>query len=263
MVVKERRGSSAKRASLKRHAGKNLRIHGVVARNLGVAIISGKYKPGEVLTGEVASSERLRVSRTAYREAVRILAAKGLIEAKPKAGTKVNPREAWNLLDPDVLSWAFAARPPREFVLALFELRNIVEPAAAAFAATRRTSADLQDMRIAIEQMARFTLAKREGQEADQDFHAALLRASGNPFLASLTAGIGAAVRTTTVFKQRERPLPRDPVPDHLHIFEAIAAKDSDRAGKAMRELIYLAMQDMELSRATRKRKRVAPRVRK
>lgn len=233
-----------------------MRIHGVVAQNLGVAIISGKYKPGEVLTGEVASSEKLSVSRTAYREAVRILAAKGLIQAKPKVGTTVNPREAWHLLDPDVLSWVFVARPRREFVLALFELRNIVEPAAAALAATRRTPADLKEMRHAIERMARFTLAKREGQQADQDFHAALLRASGNPFLASLTAGIGAAVRTTTVFKQREHPLPRDPVPDHLHIFEAIAAKDPDRAGAAMRELIFLAMQDMGLSQPARKKKK-------
>lgn len=107
--------------------------------------------------------------------------------------------------------------------------------------------------------MAHFTLAGLEGQEADQDFHAALLRASGNPFLASLTAGIGAAVRTTTVFKQRERPLPRDPVPDHLHIFEAIAARDSDGAGRAMRELILLAMQDMGLSQSRRKRKRTTP----
>ena len=167
----------------------------------------------------------------------------------------MNPREAWHLLDPDVLSWAFVGRPRREFVLALFELRNIVEPAAAALAATRRTTANLKDMRHAIERMSHYTLAKREGLEADQDFHAALLRAAGNPFLASLTASIGAAVRTTTLFKQRHHPLPRDPVPDHLHIFEAIAARDPNRADKAMRELIILAMRDMGFLRPQQKAK--------
>ena len=120
-------------------------------------------------------------------------------------------------------------------------------------AAERRSSADLEEMRSAIERMARFTLAVPQGQEADRDFHTALLRAAGNPFIASLPAGIGAAVRTTTVFKQRERPLPRDPVPDHVHVFEAIEAKDVDRADKAMRDLIWLAMRDMGIPRRRKK----------
>ena len=67
----------AKAASPAQRGKKKLRIHGVVAQDIGVAIIGGKYKPGDVLTGEVASSEQLSVSRSAYREAVRILAAKG------------------------------------------------------------------------------------------------------------------------------------------------------------------------------------------
>jgi DNA-binding FadR family transcriptional regulator len=241
-----------------RRAKKALRLHGSIARDLGVAIISGKYRPGDLLTGEIASSERLAVSRSAYREAVRILAAKGLVEAKPKVGTKVSPREAWRILDPEVLSWAFARQPARKFLLDLFELRDIVEPAAAALAAERRSSADLEEMRSAIVRMAHFTLAVPQGQEADRDFHAALLRAAGNPFIASLTAGIGAAVRTTTVFKQRERPLPRDPIPDHRRVFEAIEAKDVHRADKAMRDLIRLAMRDMGIPR---RRKRIDDRT--
>src|SRR5262249_35177768 len=98
-----------------------LRLHGTIARNLGVAIVSGVYQPGVILDGEVASSEQLKVSRTAYREAVRILAAKGLVESRPKVGTRVSPQEAWHLLDPDVLLWVFEGTPDESLLTALFE----------------------------------------------------------------------------------------------------------------------------------------------
>lgn len=237
-----------------RPVSKALRLHGTIARDLGVAITAGKYQPGDLLIGEIASSEKLDVSRTAYREAVRILAAKGLVESKPKVGTKVTSRERWHLLDPDVLAWAFETEPDIDLLESLFELRDIVEAAAAALAATRRTSGHLDRMRDAIERMARHTLATPEGRQADQDFHATLLEATGNPYIASLTTGVNAAVDTTTMFKQRDRPLPRDPVPDHLRVFQAIADRDTDRAQEEMRTLIRLARQDIALpSRAKAK----------
>src|ERR1700751_4952417 len=74
-----------------------LRLHGTIARKLGIAIVSGQYKPGDLLDSEIAASEQLAVSRTAYREAVRILAAKGLVDARPKVGTRVNPRSQWSI----------------------------------------------------------------------------------------------------------------------------------------------------------------------
>jgi DNA-binding FadR family transcriptional regulator len=229
-------------------------LHGSIARDLGIAIVSGRYQPGDLLTGEVASSEKLEVSRTAYREAVRILAAKGLVESKPKVGTKISSRSKWNLLDPDVLAWTFASEPDLDLLQSLFELRDIVEPAAAAMAATRRTPEHLEAMRDAIDRMSRFTLATEAGRLGDQDFHNWLLEASGNPYIISLTTGIQAAVNTTTVFKQRERPLPRDPVPDHMAVFEAVAAGDADRAHGEMSTLVHLALQDTPLPRARAKR---------
>ena len=111
--------------------GKVLRLHGTIARKLGIAIVSGQYRPGDLLDGEIASSEQLSVSRTAYREAVRILAAKGLVDARPKVGTRINPQTKWNLLDPDVLDWTFESEPDMELLNSLFELRNVVESAAA------------------------------------------------------------------------------------------------------------------------------------
>ena len=124
----------------------SLRIHQAIARQLGTAILMGVHKPGELFEGEIDASERLHVSRTAYREAVRILIAKGMLESRPKAGTRVLPRSRWNVLDPEMLAWMFAGEPDRDFVRDLFELRGVIEPAAAEFAARRRTDEQLAVM---------------------------------------------------------------------------------------------------------------------
>src|SRR4051812_22408470 len=84
---------------------KSIRLHGTIARDLGVRIVSGRSRPGDLLDNEIQASERLKVSRTAYREAIRILNAKGLVHSRPKVGTRVSEPESWHLLDPDVLAW--------------------------------------------------------------------------------------------------------------------------------------------------------------
>jgi len=224
------------------------RLHGSIAHKLGVAIVAGRIKPGETLDNEVDSSEQMAVSRTAYREAVRILAAKGLVESRPKRGTQVCPKEAWHLLDPEVLAWFFESRPSQDFLMGLFELRLIIEPAAAALAADRRTPDDLARMRDALQRMERHGLAVADGQTADREFHDAILTATRNPALVALSSGIGAAVRWTTIFKQRKRRLPRDPMPDHWRVFEALAAGDAEAARLAMRDLVALALEDTKLS---------------
>jgi DNA-binding FadR family transcriptional regulator len=214
-----------------------------------VLIVSGRYRPGHILDGEVEASEQRKVSRTAYREAVRILAAKGLVNSRPRVGTRVSALEDWHLLDPDVLSWAFSGDPEPEVLHGLFELRTIVEPAAAALAAARRSQANLDDMRTALDSMRRHTLSHEEGRRADSAFHAALLAATANPFIVSLTNGVTAAVTSLTEFKQRIAPLKRDPVPDHMRVYDAIAAKDAEGARSAMVELIRLAILDMPASK--------------
>lgn len=226
-----------------------LRIPGTIARDLGVKIVSGKYRPGTVLEGEVAASLQRQVSRSAYREAVRILAAKGLVDSRPKMGTRVSERASWHLLDPDVLSWIFASDPDEALVAALFELRRIVEPEAAALAARRRSKAQLELMQDALGRMKAHTLKTEEGRLADQQFHATLLAASGNPFLVSLTSGIGAAVAQTTLFKQQRRPLRRDPLPDHEKVLRAVAARDAVVAHAAMMDLLDLALTDTAKAR--------------
>ncbi|BEV01023.1 FadR family transcriptional regulator [Novosphingobium olei] len=228
--------------------GPGRRLHGALAHKLGTAILSGQYAPGDVLPGEVAFAEELKVSRSAYREAIQVLTAKGLVASRPKAGTKVLPRERWNLLDPEVLAWAFAGEPDVAFVRDLFELRSIIEPAAARLAALRRSKEDVRLMREALAAMRRHTLTTEAGRAADRDFHDAILRATGNHAMVVLSASIGAAVHWTTQFKQRTRELPRNPIPDHARVLDAIAAGDADAAAEAMGVLVDLALEDTRSS---------------
>jgi DNA-binding FadR family transcriptional regulator len=223
---------------------KSLRIPGAIARDIGMQIVSGRFKPGDLLHGEIETSGRLQVSRTAYREAVRILAAKGLVKALRKVGTRVSPQDEWHLLDPDVIGWIFEFEPDDQLLANLFELRRMLEPEAAALAAVRRTDAQLQAMAEALKGMSDHTLASHAGRLADQAFHAAILRATGNAFVGSLIAGVGAAVTWTTTYKGSHSDHLRDSLPDHQRVYEAIVRKDPQAARAAMADLIDLAHRD-------------------
>ena len=222
------------------------RLHGALAFRLGVDILRGVYKSGEILPNEIDSSASLDISRSAYREAIRILAAKGMVESRPKTGTRVTERARWNLLDPEVLGWMFETEPSQDFIKALFELRLIAEPAAAELAALRRTDAQVEQMRAALEIMKRETLTTETGRRADLDFHHTLIHATGNEALASLSSSIEAAVSWTTRYKARHNALTRDPVPDHERVFEAIARQDAGAARWCMESLIRMAHEDTQ-----------------
>jgi DNA-binding FadR family transcriptional regulator len=223
---------------------RSLRLHGTVARELGIRIVSGVLKPGEILEGEIVASTQFKVSRTAYREAIRILAAKGLVHSRPKIGTQVSPRREWHLLDPDVLGWIFTNEPDEALIQSLFELRRIVEPDAARLAAMRRTEAQLEQMKAGLDGVARHGFATEAGRACDEQFHSALLEASGNDFVVSLTSGVAAAIAITTAFKQHRLPAPHDALPVHLAVYEAIAAGDAQRAHDAMATLVERGLSD-------------------
>jgi len=224
------------------------RLHGALAHKLGVDILSGVYPPGRILLNEVESSSALDISRSAYREAIRILAAKGMVESRPKTGTRVTEKTRWNILDPEVLRWMFETEPTESFILDLFELRLITEPAAAALAAQRRTDEQLRVMDEALTVMAAETLATEAGRQADLDFHDTLMQATGNEALASLSSSISAAVAWSTRYKQRLKALERDPVPDHRAVYEAIARADASDARWCMESLVRLALHDTQAS---------------
>ncbi|MCJ2181275.1 FadR family transcriptional regulator [Novosphingobium sp. 1949] len=222
-----------------------------VSRALGVAIVTGGYVPGAQLPGEFEIAEQMGVSRSVVREAVRMLAAKGLVESRPKIGTRVRERRHWSMLDPDLLEWMFESEPSEKFVRDLFALRMVVEPAAAEMAAQMRTARHLSEMGYALEKMAEFTLRVAEGQQADERFHAAILDATGNELIANLSASICAAVHWTTHFKVRRFGNPRDSLEEHRALFEAIANADGPAAREAAVVLIEHARRDTEVALAT------------
>ena len=197
-----------------------------LARDLGLAIVSGRYRPGDLLPNEIDLSRRLDVSRSALREAIHTLSAKGLVDARPRAGTRVLEPRHWTLTDPDVLDWCLEAGDASSDLLqALQSLRLIIEPAAAALAAEHRTPADLTALREAL--MA----SERAGDDdalrltAIGRFRSTLLAATRNPALESLKALCG--------LSDRSRPLP-----DYWPVFDAIAAGGPDAAREAMGQLI-------------------------
>lgn len=247
MPIDDKDGSSAERGGLIQVGGSKLR-RGSLAQQLAVGILSGKWPEGHIFPGEIEYAEQLGISRSVLREAFRILAAKGLVDSRPKAGTRVAPRRHWSLLDPDLLAWQFGANPNEKFLRDLFELRMMVEPDAAALAATRRTKAEVGAMRKALAAMAEHGLATEAGRLADQQFHMVMLEATRNDAVIALASSIMAAIAWTTIYKQRKRALARDPIPAHQALYETIAAADPVAARAAMEELIRLALDDTEMS---------------
>ncbi|MBB4152434.1 DNA-binding FadR family transcriptional regulator [Sphingomonas jinjuensis] len=231
-------------------AGKRGRpAHRELAQRMGVEIVTGAREPGSTLPGEIELAERAGVSRSVIREALRMLSAKGLVDSKPKAGTRVRERHDWNLLDPELLGWMFEGpQPSLKFVRSLFQLRLIVEPAAAELAAVNRTTRQLSRMGHSLEEMGAHGLGSDVGRAADQSFHAVLLEATDNELLVSLSASIAAAVRWTTLFKYRGTKPPRDPLPEHRVLFEAIANSDPTAAREATLTLVRQAQADTEMA---------------
>lgn len=218
--------------------------HNHIARQLGTQILSGVLLPGHTLENEDGASDALKVSRSAYREALRTLAAKGLVHSRPKAGTKVLPREQWNLFDVEVLGWLFAREPDERTIRDLFGLRLIVEPAAAALAALAWDDAGFAPLRTAMDGMISSENSSETWRVADKDFHDTVMQLADNAFLSTLSNAISTAVRLTTVYKLRGPEMPRNSTLDHLRIYEAIRARDDVAAARDMRVLIEIALEE-------------------
>lgn len=219
-------------------------IRGGIAHDLGVAIVTGRLAPGTALVSEERFSVENNVSRGAYREALKVLAAKGLVQQRLKSATRVNERAKWSMLDIEVLGWMFEGGATRDFIDGIFELRRIVEPSAAALAAQRRDERQLARMGHSLQEMERHGLLTAEGRAADQAFHLAVLDATRNEPLLTLSNSIAAAVEWTTRFSRDQRRQMRDPIPDHHAVFRALIAGDGNAARRAMETLIDNALND-------------------
>ncbi len=163
---------------------------------LGRRIANGTYPQGSTLAIEQELAANLGVGRNALREAVKVLSGKGLISTAPRSGTKVRPRDEWNMLDPDVLAWhADPEAATREFMLDLIELRRIIEPKAAELAAKRATKEDIATILAAYEDMAAAGSDQHKKMETDIAFHTAILKASHNTVLSHFKHAISTYLR--------------------------------------------------------------------
>ncbi|QNJ99768.1 FadR/GntR family transcriptional regulator [Dyella telluris] len=229
-------------------------LYGHVMRELGQRIVSGKVKPGEVLPPEHTLAENLQVSRTALREALKVLSAKGLIESRTGVGARVLEERHWNQLDSDVLSWRCASMPTDDFVDKLVEMREIIEPAAAAAAARRRTAAQLARIEEAYLAMAAAETLDA-WSEADLVFHDAVLQATGNELMQSLFSVIETALGTFFTLSARNASNFRYSLPYHQKVFEAIKRKQPEVARKTMQTMIADSLENLQNNRSRTRRK--------
>jgi DNA-binding FadR family transcriptional regulator len=220
-------------------------VHGQVAHDIGLKIVRGELPPGSFLPTEEELSVQLGVSRTALREAIKLMAAKGLVQSRRKAGTRVRPRAEWNMLDPDMLAWQLAAAPVERFVKDLFELRLMVEPHGARLAALRRTDEDLERLHNAYAGMAAAGNDADRWEEPDMRFHQSLLQATHNELIVPLGALIETALAMGFRLSNATPGGPRHALGMHKAILDAVVARDGEDAHRRMIELLDNTMVDV------------------
>jgi GntR family transcriptional regulator, galactonate operon transcriptional repressor len=207
------------------------------------AIMSGQYKVGELLPNEDDLRGDITVSRTAYREAIKFLSAKGLIEARPKSGTRVAAAATWNLLDPDVLRWSLEADPNEAFIKELYELRRFIEPNATRVAAERHTPEDLAMIEQALQTMETEPFYSDASIRADVRFHEAIFEATRNRALMCLKPVIGCTIMWSMRLKSDKASFVESLI-GHRRIYQAIATGDGERAHVLSTLLVLQACDD-------------------
>jgi DNA-binding FadR family transcriptional regulator len=214
-------------------------FHTFVINEIGQGIVTGKYPVGSILASDAVMMETYGVSRTVLREALKTLAAKGMIEARARIGTRVLPRQRWNLFDSDVLSWHFEAGPDVELLRSLAEIRIGVEVESAALAAVRRSDEQAEALLACAGRMGEAKTAE-EFARTDLQFHRTVAEASGNPFMASISALVELALTAAFTISSpvEDEAAMSATVRAHGRIAQAIKAGDAEEARLAMKAVI-------------------------
>jgi DNA-binding FadR family transcriptional regulator len=228
-------GKLGQKASSAKSGDTNL--HRKLAQSIGNQILSGVYAPGAILPNEADWCRIYGASRTTVREAVKTLTAKGLLKSRTKIGSRVEPRENWNILDRDVLSWHIAAMNPQEFFASVQEVRKILEPEIAALAALNRTPQQLRAITEALEDMRKAKMG-RNSVEPDVRFHLALLAAANNALLTPFGIMIESALTHMFEYTSTHNPEPDMFIPKHEGILKAVTRGNAKAARKAALSLL-------------------------
>ncbi|MDP3632702.1 FadR/GntR family transcriptional regulator [Phenylobacterium sp.] len=215
--------------------------HDIVQR-LGQEIVCGVYGAQNPFPIEAELCKRLGVSRSVLREAVKMLTTKGLLNARPRQGTWVEPEANWNLLDPDVLRWFLQRKFSPTLLLEFTQVRLAIEPMAASMAARLASDEAKAAIIAGLDRMKAAERGEDDPLESDIAFHVAILRASGNRFLAQMRDLIDVALRTSIRLTNRRKGVRLASIADHQKVSDAILAGDAEGAGQAMRELMLEAL---------------------
>ncbi|WP_408479869.1 FadR/GntR family transcriptional regulator [Paraburkholderia sp. RL17-383-BIF-A] len=212
-------------------------LHGRVAHLLATAILRGDYAPDSILPREAELMETFGVSRTVLREALRTLTSKGLIESRPRVGTRVRPKHAWNLLDADVLDWYSRVAEPMAFALKLQEMREMIEPYAAGLAADSHTDVTFHALAAAHAAMVSARNVD-EWVRADLQFHLSVLIACSNELLIPLGTLIERTLEAQLRLNAKRADVFNASLAEHTAVFEAIRDRDAAAARAAMAGLL-------------------------
>ncbi|KAB0456486.1 FadR/GntR family transcriptional regulator [Acinetobacter baumannii] len=199
--------------------------HALIVQQLGLKIVSGEISENEKLPSEVDLCEEYKVSRPVFREAIRVLNAKGLTYSRPKIGTVVRPKEEWHLLDPDVLFWLIQTTPEHEFFETLSTVRRVLEPELAYIAASTANEEDIERIKQAYEGMEKATTVE-EFIEPDIQFHLAIAKATHNDLLAYMSKMLVLPLQQSIQVTSLRPNLQGHSLPRHKAILTAIENKD-------------------------------------
>jgi DNA-binding FadR family transcriptional regulator len=204
--------------------------------HLGKLIVTGAYE-NKVFPTEAELSKQHGVSRSVTREAVKMLTAKGLLSARPRQGTIVQPASSWNLFDADVLLWLLERKFSIELLSQFNQLRSAIEPAAAELAASAADERGLAQIRAGFARMVAAEAGDDDTLEADIAFHLSILRASANPFFAQFRDVVATALRTSIRFTNRIQGRTAD-LAAHEAVKIAIERRNPAAARAAMTRII-------------------------
>lgn len=209
-----------------------------LTHNLGVSIVKGDYGVGHRLPSEAQLCDNFDVSRSATREAVKMLSAKGLISSRPKQGIQVLPESEWNMFDTDVLSWILNSKPSLSLLKEFTQVRVALEPQASALAASNANYKQIDAIEAALERMEDAHEGLDDPLEADIAFHTSVLEATGNRFFVQFKDFISTALRVSTRYSNKIKGIPGTDVQKRRDVFEAIKSGNSELSEKVVRTIL-------------------------